>query len=337
MAVLNKGHDFSDGDQVTADKLDNAVDAATFAAGAVDNASTQLSGGAIIVKDAGVTAAKLATDSVTTTKILDANVTTTKILDANVTTAKIADANVTTTKIADANVTTAKMAANAVTTDKILDANVTTAKIAANSVTTAKILNANVTTAKIADANVTTAKIADANVLGKGHGQSTGSPQEIFIDNDLSNVNAYHNTVVSAKAVKNYVDNVTTAALELSYPIGSIYINATNATNPNTLLGFGTWTAFGAGRVPVGIDAGQTEFNTAEETGGAKTHTLTTSEMPSHSHSYTRKGTVTGGSTQGGDPNSVGQFTDNTGLTGGGQAHNNLQPYIVVYMWKRTA
>lgn len=79
MAVLNKGHDFSDGDQVTADKLDNAVDAATFAAGAVDNASTQLSGGAIIVKDAGVTAAKLATDSVTTTKIADANVTPAKL------------------------------------------------------------------------------------------------------------------------------------------------------------------------------------------------------------------------------------------------------------------
>jgi hypothetical protein len=131
MAVLNKGHDFSDGDQVTAAKLDNAVDAATFASGAVDNASTQLSGGAIIVKDAGITAAKLAANAVTTDKILDANVTTAKILDANITTAKIADANVTAAKIADANVTAAKIAANAVTTDKILDANVTPAKLSA--------------------------------------------------------------------------------------------------------------------------------------------------------------------------------------------------------------
>lgn len=89
MAVLNKGHDFSDGDQVTAAKLDNAVDAATFAAGAVDNASTQLSGGAIIVKDAGITAAKLAANAVTTAKIADANVTTDKIADANVTPAKL--------------------------------------------------------------------------------------------------------------------------------------------------------------------------------------------------------------------------------------------------------
>jgi hypothetical protein len=109
MAVLNKGHDFSDGDQVTADKLDAAVDAATFATGAVDNASTQLSGGAIIVKDAGITAAKIAANAVTTDKILDANVTTAKIVANAVTTAKILDANVTTAKIADSNVTKTKI------------------------------------------------------------------------------------------------------------------------------------------------------------------------------------------------------------------------------------
>ena len=110
MAILDKGHDFSDGDQVTAAKLDSAVDSATFAAGSVDNASTQLSGGAIVVKDSGVTAAKLADDSVTTSKILDANVTTSKLADDSVTTSKILDANITTDKILDANVTFAKMA-----------------------------------------------------------------------------------------------------------------------------------------------------------------------------------------------------------------------------------
>ena len=130
MAVLNKGHDFSDGDQVTAAKLDNAVDAATFAAGAVDNASTQLSGGAIIVKDAGVTAAKIANKTI------------------------------------------------------ILD----------------KIQN-----------------ISPGYVLGKGHGQSTGSPQEILIDNDLLSVNTNHNTVVSAKAVKDYVDNGGSSLITSGY------------------------------------------------------------------------------------------------------------------------
>jgi hypothetical protein len=119
MAILNKGHDFSDGDQVTAAKLDSAVDSATFAAGSVDNASTQLSGGAIVIKDSGVTAAKissgavtavkLASNAVTTDKIADANVTTDKILNSNVTTDKIANAGVTTDKIADSNVTFAKL------------------------------------------------------------------------------------------------------------------------------------------------------------------------------------------------------------------------------------
>ena len=109
MAVISTGQTFSDGEQVTAAKLNTAVNSSTFDSGAVDNASTQLSGGAIIVKDTGITTAKIADSNVTTAKIADANVTTAKILDANVTTAKIADSNVTTAKILDANVTKAKI------------------------------------------------------------------------------------------------------------------------------------------------------------------------------------------------------------------------------------
>jgi len=63
VAILTKGVDFTTGDQVSATNLDNLVDAATFAAGAVDNSTTQLSGGAIIVKDGGITMAKLASAS----------------------------------------------------------------------------------------------------------------------------------------------------------------------------------------------------------------------------------------------------------------------------------
>src|SRR5688572_5392751 len=61
------------------------------------------------------------------------------------------------------------------------------------------------------------------------------------------------------------------------WPIGSVFI-AVVATNPGTLLGFGTWVAFGAGRMLVGFDSGQTEFDTVEETGGAKTVTLTAAQ-----------------------------------------------------------
>jgi hypothetical protein len=89
MAIINKGKTFANGEQLTADKLNQVIDNATFTASAVDNVSTQLSSGAIIVKDGGVTTAKLNNGGVTTAKIADSNVTTAKILDANVTKAKI--------------------------------------------------------------------------------------------------------------------------------------------------------------------------------------------------------------------------------------------------------
>ena len=127
-----------------------------------------------------------------------------------------------------------------------------------------------------------------------------------------------------------------TNVLEKVYPVGSVYINASVSTNPATLLGFGTWMAFGAGRVMVGLDSSDTDFDSAEETGGAKTHTLTVNEIPAHTHTLDTSDQPAGtGSLEvaGGSP--VG--TKLTQSTGGGQAHNNLQPYIVVYMWKRTA
>ena len=133
-----------------------------------------------------------------------------------------------------------------------------------------------------------------------------------------------------------------TNIFEKIYPVGSIYINAAVSTNPGTLLGFGTWAAFGAGKVPVGIDSSDTDFDTAEETGGAKTHTLTTSELPAHNHGGIYPSGSQGSFTEAFDVDNPGSGFDKgsekfTTNTGGGAAHNNLQPYIVVYMWKRTA
>ena len=131
----------------------------------------------------------------------------------------------------------------------------------------------------------------------------------------------------------------TATTLQAVYPVGSIYINAAVATNPGTLLGFGTWAAFGAGRVIVGLNAADSDFDTAQETGGAKTHTLSIAEIPSHTHTSTLRG-------NGEDENqNIPSASDNTDpsltmttdATGGGGAHNNLQPYIVAYMWRRTA
>lgn len=134
-----------------------------------------------------------------------------------------------------------------------------------------------------------------------------------------------------------------TATISNAYPVGSIYMNATNSTNPGTLLGFGTWTSFGAGRVLIGIDSGDTDFNTAEETGGSKTHTLTESQIPSHRHQVGSNDSSAGFGGAAGNQEFVQNFGTgignpcNTSFTGGGSAHNNVQPYIVVYMWKRTA
>jgi hypothetical protein len=147
------------------------------------------------------------------------------------------------------------------------------------------------------------------------------------------------------------------AALAAAYPVGSIYINATSSTNPATLLGFGTWVAFGAGRVPVGLDAGNAAFDTAEETGGSAdavvvshTHTATVTD-PGHNHevSWAQYGEGGGTGRQYYMPfDSAGGFTDSgvnskvTGIsvsnstTGSSGTNANLQPYIVVRMWKRT-
>ena len=134
-----------------------------------------------------------------------------------------------------------------------------------------------------------------------------------------------------------------TATIANAYPVGSLYMNASNATNPATLLGFGTWTAFGAGRVLIGIDSSDTDFDSAEETGGSKTHALTIGELASHNHTVgsNDSGTGTGGAA--GNMELVRDAGTGNGpavtssTTGDGDAHNNVQPYIVVYMWKRTA
>ena len=132
-----------------------------------------------------------------------------------------------------------------------------------------------------------------------------------------------------------------TQMLALAWPVGSVFI-AVVATNPATLLGFGTWAAFGAGRTLVGLDAADVDFDVVEETGGAKTVTLTTTEIPAHTHMQRRHGTTTGtlsGLTTAPDASSSGPADRGpvTGSTGGGGAHANLPPYIVVYLWKRTA
>ncbi len=149
------------------------------------------------------------------------------------------------------------------------------------------------------------------------------------------------------------------AVMQTLHPVGSIY-TAIISTNPGTLFGFGTWTAFGAGRMLISLDSGNVLFDTAEETGGSANATL-----PSHTHTFTGTALGThqhkpvsisamgltpggGGGPGGGDLNSSSGDVDTsavsagtpagTNSTEGASATNaNYPPFIAVYMWKRTA
>ena len=208
---------------------------------------------------------------------------------------------------------------------------------------------------------------------------STGNPLKIVkgteIDTEFNNIA----TSIATKAPLNsptfigtpaaptpaFGDNDTSiattafvqAALQSMYPVGSIYINAGVTTNPATLLGFGTWSAFGAGRVMVGLNGSDTLFDTLEETGGSKdaivvshTHTASTNTTGAHTHTFP---TYNGAPYSGNNTffaNDIGSLATQTTASAGDHSHivtvdstgssgtnANLQPYITVAMWKRTA
>jgi hypothetical protein len=201
-------------------------------------------------------------------------------------------------------------------------------------------------------------RVQNDHIIGTVVGNVTGNLTGNVTGNLNGNLTATAPTANTATFGTNTTQVATTAfvqaALQALHPIGSIYINATNATNPGTLLGFGTWTAFGAGRVPVGFDAGNALFDTAEETGGSAdaivvshTHTATSTVTdPGHNHSAQSQNAPSFGQPAGGVPQSSGfTGTSTTGITvattvasaGSSGTNANYQPYITVYMWKRTA
>jgi hypothetical protein len=176
-------------------------------------------------------------------------------------------------------------------------------------------------------------------------------------DCDVPVVYCEENSKIYIKSNSSWIDVAAVLGGE-AFPVGSVFVSVV-ATDPATLLGYGTWSAFGAGRMMVGFDSGDADFDAVEETGGAKTVTLTEAQIPSHTHSVTDPGhthltqrypTATGGSSgftidtsMSGTPadNTLATKSATTGIsvgnTGSGAAHNNLPPYIVCYLWKRTA
>ena len=158
-----------------------------------------------------------------------------------------------------------------------------------------------------------------------------------------------YNPIINVEIVNEQLQNlikelpitISNAILEdnkQKYPVGKIIIS-TEDVNPKTYLGFGTWEKWGQGRVPVGVDSEDKDFNTAEKTGGEKEHTLTVQEMPSHYHNLAIDGGNDAGTMDRIALNGYGsaRWYSNTRPTGNGKPHNNLQPYITCYMWKRIA
>jgi len=159
------------------------------------------------------------------------------------------------------------------------------------------------------------------------------------------------------------------ALLDRIYPIGSIYISV-SSVDPGGTLG-GTWIKFAQGAMLAGVSSTDSDFDFRSnfQVRGAKTHILTETQMPSHTHSFNFNGNpntssqkyVTGTSNKVHFPvmaegdNGVWGLYAQTGYsisratlhpnetwfenasTGGGKAHNNLPPYITVYMWRRSA
>jgi hypothetical protein len=167
--------------------------------------------------------------------------------------------------------------------------------------------------------------------------------------------------LTSAEFVLKKIDE----SIKKMWPVGSIYMSVNNA-NPSIYFPGTTWTAWGSGRVPVGVNEGDADFGTVEKTGGEKTSTNTSSgsgtsgstaisiaQMPNHNHQfkYRQMGITTGNwaanITEKDAPNGAEDKVTYTEFTGGGQGHTHstpnhqhtvsiLQPYITCYMWKRT-
>ena len=183
------------------------------------------------------------------------------------------------------------------------------------------------------------------------------------LNTDMDTIDALFDTGPYLTLSKGGTGVGTAAALaaivgNLLYPVGSLYYNSSVTTNPGTLLGFGTWAAFGAGRVPVGYNASNALFDALEETGGSAdaitvshTHTATSTDA-GHTHTYpvgdgyyniavspaiptntysSRQNTTNSTSTENA---SITTTIDSAGSSG---TNANYQPYITVAIWKRTA
>ena len=206
---------------------------------------------------------------------------------------------------------------------------------------------------------------ADLNIIQTLDNQPSLTPEQLKakFDEAVNIIKDYiNNTLVDeVNSAISQLDNVGTLVdesiqdkLEDRYHVGSVIIDYTN-TNPATYLGFGTWELCAVGKMFVGVNTNDSDFNTSGKTGGAKTVTLTTQNLPPHSHGVTDPGHshYFGVMVEGDKEELVGpegitrtrsfaKTTKNTtGITikntGGGQAVDKMPPYETVYKFRRVS
>lgn len=217
----------------------------------------------------------------------------------------------------------------------------------------------------VSDISSTAGSITAAGNISATYLKGNGSSITGAVPNAVNLVTGGTINSTVAAVTQSTADNSTKIAttafvksvLQTLYPVGSVYINASDSANPNGFLGFGIWEMFSFGRVLAGFDPGDSAFDSVGKTGGIKdavvvnhAHTATTAITdPGHAHS-TFVQTQVGGTSSGPDANWWRKDSSTTGHASTGitaattvasagvsGANQNLPPYVVVYMWKRTA
>jgi len=184
----------------------------------------------------------------------------------------------------------------------------------------------------------------DTGLYATGGTDSDGSAVVLVVDGVEVVRFKSDGTLTIAGAHTPYHTGNKPSMLAVVYPVGSIYMNASDSTNPATLFGFGTWVGIGIGRMLIGAGSftdtrGETRTFALGSSGGTYSHALTAAEMPEHTHDLPQGVTAgpPGPYASGDDMTSQVQGYVPSQSTGGGQAHNNMSPYLTVHMWRRTA
>lgn len=179
-----------------------------------------------------------------------------------------------------------------------------------------------------------------------------GTTAKVWLVGDICQLATTAGTLGAMQQADDVTAAINAVLQNVIFPVGSFFSNGATVTDPGDLstgiLKFGTWTAVN-GRAVVGYQSGDPDFGTLLATGGAKTHTLTIPETPTHAHILEINGGTTNRQIAGngtgpivnGRAISDGAVGDNPALemsdVGDGNPHNNLQPYIVAAVWRRTA